>query len=151
VYANPDGNYYVYRLTDSKGNQQTVVGNMPGCSKGRKSRRKGVGSSIRITAAVLRDESQGGVADQRDGDSQVFGERRVALASAEVFADRIVDMFGVKTLEILDHYTERLREVPGIGAKRIQEIREAWRGQAEDRETRVFLQGLGISSAYCGV
>ena len=67
----------------------------------------------------------------------------------EVYADRIVDKFGLDTLNILDNYTERLKEVPGIGAKRISEIREAWHSQSEERGTRVFLQGLGLTPAYC--
>jgi len=150
VYANPDGNYYVYRLTDSKGNQQTVVGNMPGLFEGQEIEAEGRWEQHQDHGRQFYVTNHKAVLPTSEMGIRKYLASGVLPGIGEVFADRIVDMFGVKTLEILDHYTERLREVPGIGAKRIQEIREAWRGQVEDRETRVFLQGLGISSAYCG-
>lgn len=68
----------------------------------------------------------------------------------EVYANRIVDTFGTRTLEILDRYSARLSEVPGIGAKRLQQIREAWQAHSQQRDIFVFLQGLGLGPAHCG-
>src|SRR4051812_25216304 len=39
-----------------------------------------------------------------------------------VYAKRIVETFGMETLEVLDRAPERLAEVPGLGAKRAQEV-----------------------------
>jgi exodeoxyribonuclease V alpha subunit len=66
----------------------------------------------------------------------------------KVYAERIVKYFGTETLNVLDNYSERLTEIPGIGKKRIKEIRAAWHEQNKQRECLIFLQGLGISPAY---
>ena len=64
------------------------------------------------------------------------------------FASRIVERFGIRTLEILDAQPERIREVPGIGPSRAQAIQEAWTAQRRLREVMVFLQGYGVSPAF---
>jgi exodeoxyribonuclease V alpha subunit len=62
-------------------------------------------------------------------------------------AERIVAHFDVGTLDILDTQPERLREVPGIGAKKITAITEAWREQKAIKDVMIFLQGNGISTS----
>ena len=64
------------------------------------------------------------------------------------FARRIVAHFGLATLEVLDHASRRLREVPGIGAKRAERVAHAWHQQRELRGTMLFLQSHGISAAH---
>ena len=65
-----------------------------------------------------------------------------------VMAGRIVDKFGKDTLDIIDRHIDRLNEVDGIGAKRIEQIGRAWKAQREIRDVMVFLQSHGVSSAY---
>ena len=64
------------------------------------------------------------------------------------FASRIVDRFGIETLEILDRDPGRISEVPGIGPSRARAIRTAWSAQREVRKVMVFLQGYGVSPAF---
>ena len=64
------------------------------------------------------------------------------------FARRIVSHFGLDTLEVLDHASRRLREVPGIGAARAARVARAWHEQREQRTTMLFLQSHGISAAH---
>jgi exodeoxyribonuclease V alpha subunit len=63
-------------------------------------------------------------------------------------AKRIVDRFGEQTLAVLDETPQRLREVPGIGDKRVDAIVRSWRAKAAMRDTMIFLQSQGISAAY---
>ncbi|MDI9571375.1 MAG: ATP-dependent RecD-like DNA helicase [Pseudomonadota bacterium] len=65
-----------------------------------------------------------------------------------VMAKRIVGKFGRKTLEIIENETERLKEVPGIGAGRIAMIRKAWAEQKEIRTVMLFLQTHGVSVGF---
>lgn len=65
-----------------------------------------------------------------------------------VMAKRIVKAFGKETLEVIEESVERLREVEGIGEKRVAMIRKAWSDQKEIREVMVFLQGHGVSAGY---
>ncbi|MGD0650131.1 MAG: AAA family ATPase [Verrucomicrobiia bacterium] len=64
------------------------------------------------------------------------------------FADRIVEKFGDQTLEIIDQFSARLREVDGIGPERARRIKEAWTQQKSVRDIMIFLQGHGIGSAH---
>ncbi len=64
-----------------------------------------------------------------------------------VYAKRIVEKFGERTLEVLDRSPERLREVPGLGARRIEGIAGAWSEHREIGAIMVFLQAHGASPA----
>jgi exodeoxyribonuclease V alpha subunit len=63
------------------------------------------------------------------------------------YAARIVAHFGLDTLKILEGEPERLREVPGLGRKRVERLAQAWREQRDLHEIMVLLQGHDISAA----
>ncbi len=63
------------------------------------------------------------------------------------YAQRIVDVFGDKTLEVIDKSPTFLTQVKGIGPKLIEKIRESWEEQRESRKIMVFLQSHGIGTA----
>jgi exodeoxyribonuclease V alpha subunit len=65
-----------------------------------------------------------------------------------MMADRIVNLFGLDTLNIIENVPERLSEIEGIGPKRISMIIKAWEEQKEIKEIMIFLQGHGVSSTY---
>lgn len=65
----------------------------------------------------------------------------------KVYAKKIVDHFGSKTLDIIDHNSARLLEVPGIGDARKQQIKTSWDAQHGIRDTMIFLQANGIGTA----
>lgn len=62
----------------------------------------------------------------------------------EGIADRIVARFGERTLEIIEKQPKRLLEVEGLGPKRVQAIKKAWREQREISELVVFLESHGV-------
>ena len=66
----------------------------------------------------------------------------------KVYAEKLVNYFGTSILDIIDQSPERLREVPGVGAKRVETIAEAWKDQREIANVMVFLQEKGASTAY---
>lgn len=63
----------------------------------------------------------------------------------EAYAKRIVAAFGLDTLKVLDETPERLREVEGLGRRRVEAVVEAWKEQRTVREVMVFLQAHGAS------
>jgi exodeoxyribonuclease V alpha subunit len=63
-----------------------------------------------------------------------------------VMAERIVDLFGEKTLEIIDDEPHRLREVLGIGNKRVNSIVKSWDEQRAIKDVMIFLQSHGVST-----
>ncbi|MBQ9336289.1 MAG: ATP-dependent RecD-like DNA helicase [Lentisphaeria bacterium] len=66
----------------------------------------------------------------------------------EKYAKAIVDTFGTQTLQVLDNATSRLKEVPGLGKKRIEAIKKAWKESAGKRSLQMYMQSLGITPAY---
>jgi exodeoxyribonuclease V alpha subunit len=63
-----------------------------------------------------------------------------------VTASRIVDAFGPDTLEIIENEPHRLKEVSGIGEKRVGVITQAWDEQKQVKEIMLFLQSHGVST-----
>src|SRR6266540_2006391 len=62
-------------------------------------------------------------------------------------AERIVDRFGIQTLQVIEEQAQRLVEVPGLGPKRTARIAAAWQEQKAIKEVMVFLQGVGVSTS----
>jgi exodeoxyribonuclease V alpha subunit len=65
-----------------------------------------------------------------------------------VRARKIVEKFGLQTLDILDTAPRKLLHVEGLGEKRVEQIRRAWAEQRSIREVMLFLQGHGVSATY---
>jgi exodeoxyribonuclease V alpha subunit len=63
------------------------------------------------------------------------------------FARKIVEVFGDKTLEVIDESPTFLQQVKGIGRRRIQRIRASWQEQKAVRSIMVFLQSYGFGTA----
>jgi len=64
------------------------------------------------------------------------------------YAKLIVNTFGADTLEVIETEPERLLEVPGIGEKRVERIRQGWTDQKEIKNIMLFLQGHDVSTAH---
>ena len=65
-----------------------------------------------------------------------------------VYAEKLVNHFGSEVLTIINEQPQRLYEVAGIGAKRIEQIAASWQQQREVSNIMVFLQDKEISTSY---
>ncbi|MEN9225224.1 MAG: ATP-dependent RecD-like DNA helicase [Thermostichus sp. HHBFW_bins_43] len=63
-------------------------------------------------------------------------------------AKRIVNHFGLETLQVIEQQIDRLREVPGVGSYRVQRIEQAWQEQKSIKEVMLFLQSHGVSTTH---
>lgn len=66
-----------------------------------------------------------------------------------VTAKKIVNKFGEDALNILDNNIERLKEIEGIGKKKLETIIESYREQRELKNITIFLQTHGLSVNQC--
>lgn len=64
------------------------------------------------------------------------------------YAKRIVEKFGVDTLEIIEKEPKKLLGIPGLGKKRLELITKCWSEQKSIREVMIFLQSNGVSPTY---
>ena len=65
-------------------------------------------------------------------------------------AERIVNKFGDKTLDVMDENPSLLLKVKGIGENKLALMMEDWKAKKSQRETLVFLTGQGITPGYAG-
>lgn len=63
-------------------------------------------------------------------------------------AKRIVEQFGLDSLEIIQYNPEKLKTISGIGEKKLEAIVKAYSEQRELRDIMVYLQEYGISVTY---
>lgn len=64
------------------------------------------------------------------------------------YAKRIVDMFGINTISVIEKTPERLNEVEGIGKKRVEMIAKSWEQQKEIKNIMLFLQSYNVSTSF---
>lgn len=63
-------------------------------------------------------------------------------------AKKLVEKFGLDTLDVIQYNPDRLIEVEGIGQKKAEKIFEAFQEQKELKDIMVFLEQYGIGPAY---
>lgn len=152
IYYNPENGYCILRLMPpqlrftNEDQLITVVGNMPEFQPG---------ENVRFEGAWTTHSTYG-----EQFKAQTFVQLRPAtlegikryLASGmvagigPVYAERIVDHFGMKTFDILDRDPERVKDVPGIGPKRGASIAKSWTEHQSLRQMMAQLQSYGISA-----
>ena len=79
---------------------------------------------------------------------QKYLESGLVKGIGPVFAQKIVDRFGLDTLKVIDETPHRLLEIQGLGEKKMQKIVECWKQQRGIREVMIFLRSHGVSPAY---
>ncbi|MBI4325022.1 MAG: ATP-dependent RecD-like DNA helicase [Chloroflexi bacterium] len=82
----------------------------------------------------------------RDGIEKYLGSGMVK-GIGPVYARKLVERFGEKVFEIIEHYSVKLEEVDGIGPARRKRIKDAWAEQKFIREIMVFLHSHGVSTS----
>ncbi|KUL28883.1 SF1B family DNA helicase RecD2 [Actinoplanes awajinensis] len=149
TYVNEDTGYTVARVATSKSGSDllTVVGALLGAQPGESLRLSGWWSSHPQYGRQFEVISYTTVLP-----ATIQGIRRylgsgLVKGIGPVFAERIVDHFGLDTLEIIEESPNRLIEVTGLGPKRTAKITSAWAEQKAIKEVMLFLQGVGVSTS----
>ena len=150
TFQNQENGYTVARLEDLTKEKElvTVVGFLSGVP---------VGSTLSLTGSWIRDPRYGRQFKLQNyqivkpntinGMERYLGSGLIK-GIGPAYAARIVDRFGLQTLDILESDPARLSEVPGLGKTRVERIKKAWLDQKEIHHIMIFLQGHGISATY---
>jgi exodeoxyribonuclease V alpha subunit len=148
TYANEETGYTVARVATGRGSDLlTVVGALLGAQPGESLRMRGWWSSHPQYGRQFEVASYTTVLP-----ATIQGIRRylgsgLIKGIGPVFAERIVEHFGLDTLAVIEEQPQRLVEVPGLGPKRTAKITAAWQEQKVIKEVMVFLQGVGVSTS----
>lgn len=149
VYISEDESYAVFRIKDKNGNIATVTGSLAGVFEGQGIKASGKwenhsehGRQFKVEHFTLSVPKTAKGIEKYLSSGLIYGigPKRAKL---------IVSHFKEKTIDILDNYSARLTEIPGLGKKTLESIRKSWKEQAAKREITIFFQGLGISLPYC--
>ncbi|MYZ33904.1 MULTISPECIES: ATP-dependent RecD-like DNA helicase [unclassified Streptomyces] len=148
TYANEENGYTVARVDTGRGGDLlTVVGALLGAQPGESLRMEGRWASHPQYGKQFTVDNYTTILP-----ATIQGIRRylgsgLIKGIGPVFADRIVEHFGLDTLDIIEDEPKRLIEVPGLGPKRTKRIAAAWEEQKAIKEVMVFLQGVGVSTS----
>jgi len=148
TFYNDENGYLVARfLPEGKLDTITIVGNMMGAN---------VGESLVIEGIWTNHPQHGRQFEFKKFSLQypatVQGLRKylgsgLIKGIGPVTAERIVKHFGLATLEVIEKNSERLHEVAGVGAKRVEMIQRGWAEQKQIKEVMLFLQSHGVSAS----
>lgn len=145
VFHNLDTGYCVLRVqSPDRDEPVTIVGYLPSASAGEQieavgqwDRHKSFGLQFKATSIVT------ALPSTRDGITRYLASGFVRGIGRK-YAQKIVETFGDKTLDIMNTSLARLDEVKGISRRKIQKIREAWAEQRNVHEIMAFLMSHGI-------
>ncbi|MBN1642111.1 MAG: ATP-dependent RecD-like DNA helicase [Anaerolineae bacterium] len=149
TYANPENGYSVVRLAvKGKLDLVTVVGSLADVNPGESLELEGTWSQHRQYGQQFKVHRYRTILPATaDGIRRYLGSGMIK-GIGPVMAERIVDRYGVDTLDVIEHDPGRLLDVLGIGRKRVERIRAAWAEQKQIREVMIFLQGHGVRSSW---
>lgn len=154
TFYNPENGYSVLKVVPDKKMPQrtdragrvTVVGSMPELAVGESVQfegdwvddpRYGLQLRAQTVTPIVPTSIQGITRYLASGIVKGIGPKT---------AEKIVDHFGTKTLDILNRDPQRLKEVPTLKPGLAEELAKAWAENYEIRETMIFLQGYGVSA-----
>lgn len=149
VYTNPD-NYYTVALLQPKGalHEVTIVGNLANVRPS---------ETLRLTGRWVSDRKYGRqfavetceivLPDTLDA-IEAYLAGGLIRGIGTTYAKRLVAHFGSEIFDIIEKTPERLREVEGIGPKRLELIRRGWEEQRALRDIMMFLQRHAIPQHF---
>ncbi|MGP3922937.1 SF1B family DNA helicase RecD2 [Streptomyces sp. 8N616] len=149
TYANEENGYTVARVDTGRGGGDllTVVGSLLGAQPGESLRMEGRWGSHPQYGRQFTVENYTTVLPATvQGIRRYLGSGLIKGIGPRI-AERIVDHFGIDTLDVIEEEPKRLIEVPGLGPKRTKLIGAAWEEQRAIKEVMVFLQGVGVSTS----
>ena len=143
VFKNEENGYTIAYLANEN-DEITIVGCMPTLS---------VGESIEVEGKWVNHKTYGSqfevnsfmpITPSSLEGIYVYLSSGMIHGIGEKMAKRIVDKFGVDTLDIIQNTPERLTEVEGIGMKKVKQIQESYE---ENRELRNII--IQLTPNYC--
>ena len=148
VFKNEENGYTIASLANEN-DEITIVGCMPTLSVGESIEIEGKWVNHKIYGSQFEVQSFMPVTPSSLEGIYVYLSSGMIHGIGEKMAKRIVDKFGVDTLDIIQNTPERLTEVEGIGIKKVKQIQESYEENRELRNIIIQLSPYGITPNYC--
>jgi exodeoxyribonuclease V alpha subunit len=148
-YHNVENDFVVAKLREKEKKElTTIIGNLSGITPGESLKLMGKWVQNKRFGEQFQVESFEVTVPATLHGIQKYLASGLIKGIGPIMSERIVEKFGIHTLEVIEKKPERLSEVEGIGPKRISMIRKAWEEQKGIKEVMIFLQGHGVGAAY---
>ena len=152
VYHNDENGYTVLHVEPpsngfelARGREITIVGKAQAVWEGEDVKAEGQWVTDKVHGRQFKADNITCVAPKSIVGIERYLASGLIKGIGKVLAKRIVETFGAETLNVLEHQSARLREVPKLGKAKIEQIRSAWHANATMRENMIFGQTYGIS------
>ncbi|HYU33939.1 MAG TPA: ATP-dependent RecD-like DNA helicase [Thermoanaerobaculia bacterium] len=149
VFANEANAWSVVRLAvPGQRDEVTAVGNLLGIQPGENLRLRGAWVQDPKYGRQFKVSSYRTVAPATSAGIEKYLGSGLIRGIGKGLAGRLVQSFGLETLDVIENHPERLREVEGIGPQRSTAIQRAWTEQRDIKDVMVFLQSHGVSTHF---
>ena len=139
IFQNEENGYTVLRLTTDDGEVVTVVGTIPCAAPGENLIVTGRWVSHPVHGDQIQAEQVERHLPTTEDEILSYLASGVIKGIGHTLADRIVQRFGVRALEVMEEEPELLSKIKGITARKAQEIGESYRYQTGMRRLLEFL------------
>ncbi|HBG6421714.1 TPA: ATP-dependent RecD-like DNA helicase [Clostridioides difficile] len=148
VFKNEDNGYTIAHLVNEN-DEIVVVGCMPTLAIGESIEVEGKWVNHKIYGTQFEVNSFMPVTPSSLEGIYVYLSSGMIHGIGEKMAKRIIDKFGVDTLEVIQNSPEKLQEVEGIGSKKVKQIVKSYEEDRELRNIIIQLSPFGITPNYC--
>jgi exodeoxyribonuclease V alpha subunit len=146
TYENNETGFRVVKVdVPDRRDRLTIVGVFPRVTIGSRVRVRGTMETNREHGEQLRALNVTALAPTTLAGIERYLGSGLIKGIGGVTAQRIVKRFGLETLKVLEEQPDRLREVPGLGRVRADQLIASWNEQRAIRDVMVFLQAHGAS------
>ena len=147
LFQSPENGFCVFVLTHKKNEPVTVRGTLPNISAGQQVTLQGVWvMHPKFGKQFEANKCTTSLPTSVVGLKKYLGSGLIK-GIGKIYAEKLVNHFGMDVLEVIDKTPFRLKEVPGIGHGRVSKIATAWKDQKSIANIMVFLQEKDISPA----
>ena len=148
VFKSDDTGYTVIKFRENN-NVHTAVGAVPQVKEGQNLKLSGEWIVHKQFGRQFKIESLEEILPTSIEGIKKYLSSGIIHGIGPVTAKKIVEKFEEKTLEILDNEIDRLKEVEGIGKKKLEIIIESYREQSELKNISIYFQEHGITMNQC--
>lgn len=145
IYRNDETGYTVFVLS-ANDNFETVVGTFPLIREGDFITVFGLYTEHEVYGTQFKAASYEMATPKSLDEIEAYLSSGIIKGIGPKTARDIVDYFGEQSLEIIEKTPEKLCLVQGIGAKKVQTIRESYMEIADARRAVMFLQKYGVGA-----
>jgi len=147
VFFNPENGYSVFKFSVEGGETKVIVGSFPPLSPGERLKVRGQWElNPKFGPQFKVDHFAPGLPSSSKG-IEKFLCSGLIKGIGPVLAKRIVRKFGEETLGILSRQPDRMKEVDGVGAVKLREIKKSWEEHQDIRDLIIFLQEHNVSTS----